>query len=346
MRDHVLLQAIARVNRPFEDDSRKKPSGFVLDFIGLFDKLETALSFDSADVSGIVKDIEVLKQRFSEMLTTAKNSYLNLVKGQSRDKVVEALLEAFRDEDKRETFYEFFDELSLIYEMVSPDAFLRPYIDDYETLARMYNILKEAYDPKIIVDREFTRKTAQLVRENTKSGQIQSSLEIYEINENTLRKLQESNASDTEKVFNLLVSIKKMVESEVTTSPYLHSIGEKAELISTLYKQRQIDTKDALEKAKSLIEERNKARKEQAESNLPKELFSAYWIMKNDGVPEPEEKASNMKPIFEKYPYWATSEEQERELKQGINQIFIRAKIAVKKSVELTNKILAIIKSA
>jgi type I restriction enzyme, R subunit len=346
MRDHVLLQAIARVNRPFEDDSRKKPSGFVLDFIGLFDKLETALSFDSADVSGIVKDIEVLKQRFAEMLTSAKNSYLCLIKGQSRDKAVEALLEVFRDEDKRETFYEFFDELSLIYEMVSPDAFLRPYISDYDTLSRMYNILKEAYDPNITTDREFTRKTAQLVRDNTKCGQIQSSLEIYEINENTLKKLQENNASDTEKVFNLLVSIQKMVESEATTSPFLHSIGEKAELISTLYKQRQIDTKDALEKAKAAIEEANKAKKEQAESNMPRELFSAYWIMKSDGVSEPEEKAANMKQIFEKYPYWATSEEQERELKQGMNRIFIKTKIGVKKSVELTNKILAILKSA
>lgn len=312
----------------------------------MFDKLETALAFDSADVGDIVKDIEVLKQRFAEMLTTAKTSYLTLIKGKSRDKAVEALLEAFRDEDKRETFYEFFDELSLIYEMLSPDAFLRQYIDDYDTLARMYNILKEAYDPGIPTDREFTRKTAQLVRDNTKCGQIQSSLEIYEINENTLKKLQENNASDTEKVFNLLVSIKRMVETEATTSPYLHSIGEKAELISTLYKQRQIDTKDALERAKSAIDEANKARKEQAESNLPKELFSAYWLMKTDGVSEPEEKAANMKPIFEKYPYWATSEEQERELKQGINQIFIKAKMAVKKSVELTNKILAILKSA
>ena len=346
MRDHVLLQAIARVNRPFEDDSRKKPSGFVLDFIGLFDKLETALSFDSADVSGIVKDIEVLKQRFQEMLTTAKTSYLSLIKGQSRDKAVEALLEAFKDEDKRETLYEFFDELSLIYEMVSPDAFLRPFINDYDTLARMYNILKEAYDPQITVDREFTRKTAQLVRDNTKSGQIQSSLEIYEINEGTLRKLQESNATDTEKVFNLIVSIKKMVENEAATSPYLRSIGEKVELISTLFKQRQIDTKDALARIKLEIEEANKAKKTQAESNLPKELFSAYWIMKTDAIPEPEEKATSMKPIFEKYPYWATSQEQERELKQGINQIFIKAKIAVKKSVELTNKILAILKSA
>ena len=346
MRDHVLLQAIARVNRPYEDDSRKKPSGFVLDFIGLFDKLETALAFDSADVTGIVKDIEVLKQRFSEMIATAKNSYLNLIKGQSREKAVEALLEAFRDEDKRETFYEFFDELSLIYEMLSPDAFLRPYIGDYDTLARMYSILKEAYEPNITTDREFTRKTAQLVRDYTKSGQIQSSLEIYEINEGTLKKLQESNKSDTEKVFNLIVSLKKMVEKEATASPYLRSIGEKAELISTLYKQRQIDTKEALARIKLEIEEANKAKKTQAESNLPKELFSAYWIMKTEGLPEPEEKATCMKPIFEKYPYWATSEQQERELKQEVNQIFIKSKIAVKQSVELTKKILAILKSA
>ena len=35
MRDHVLLQAIARVNRPYEDDEgRRKPAGFVMDFVG------------------------------------------------------------------------------------------------------------------------------------------------------------------------------------------------------------------------------------------------------------------------------------------------------------------------
>ncbi len=34
MRDHVLLQAIARINRPYEDEEgRNKPCGFVLDFV-------------------------------------------------------------------------------------------------------------------------------------------------------------------------------------------------------------------------------------------------------------------------------------------------------------------------
>jgi len=44
MRDHTLLQAIARVNRPYEDAAEvQKPHGFVLDFVGIFDKLEKAL---------------------------------------------------------------------------------------------------------------------------------------------------------------------------------------------------------------------------------------------------------------------------------------------------------------
>ena len=48
MRDHVLLQAIARVNRPYEDeDGLVKPAGFVLDFVGIFENVEksTCLRF-------------------------------------------------------------------------------------------------------------------------------------------------------------------------------------------------------------------------------------------------------------------------------------------------------------
>lgn len=59
MRDHTLLQAIARVNRPYENESQEmvKPHGFVLDFVGIFDKLEKALSFDSDEVNAVIKDL-------------------------------------------------------------------------------------------------------------------------------------------------------------------------------------------------------------------------------------------------------------------------------------------------
>ena len=42
-----------------------KPAGFVLDFVGIFEKLEKALAFDSQDVQRqVVTDLELLKERF------------------------------------------------------------------------------------------------------------------------------------------------------------------------------------------------------------------------------------------------------------------------------------------
>ncbi|MDP2797311.1 MAG: HsdR family type I site-specific deoxyribonuclease, partial [Methanoregula sp.] len=59
MRDHVLLQAIARVNRPYEDEhGHRKPAGFVLDIVGIFNNLKKALAFDSSDIEGIVNDLD------------------------------------------------------------------------------------------------------------------------------------------------------------------------------------------------------------------------------------------------------------------------------------------------
>lgn len=163
MRDHVLLQTIARVNRPYEDkEGRRKPSGFIFDFVGIFDKLEKALAFDSTDIEGVVQDLNVLKDTFAEKMEFAKQNYLPLIKDKSSDKSVETLLEYFLDEEKRQEFYQFFKELSGIYEILSPDEFLRPYLQDYETLTRMYQIVRECYEPKTSVDKELTKKNCKV----------------------------------------------------------------------------------------------------------------------------------------------------------------------------------------
>jgi type I restriction enzyme R subunit len=72
MRDHTLLQAIARVNRPYENEQQelRKPHGFVLDFIGIFDNLEKALAFDSDEINAVVKDLALLKHLFANKMDT------------------------------------------------------------------------------------------------------------------------------------------------------------------------------------------------------------------------------------------------------------------------------------
>ncbi len=326
MRDHVLLQAIARVNRPYEDETgRKKPSGFVLDFVGIFDHLEKALAFDSEDIEGVVQDIELLKTRFKELIEQARKDYLQLVQNKGQDKAVEAVFETFIDEDQRHEFYRFFREVSDIYDILSPDAFLRPYIEEMETLARMFRILREAYEPGISVDRDFSRKTAKLVQEHTTSGAIKSTLEIYEIDSDTLRKIEASRASDTEKVFNLLKSIQRTLRDHLGNELYLVSIGEKAELIAQLFKERQKSTQETLEELKRLIEEINAARKEYRQKNMSAEVFSLFWLLKKTGVKKAEAQANKMKTVFEKHPHWQRSEAHEREVKQKLYSILLRA---------------------
>jgi type I restriction enzyme R subunit len=62
MRDHTLLQAIARVNRPYENEQEEmvKPHGFVLDFVGIFNKLEKALALQKLkqDPDEIIVDLK------------------------------------------------------------------------------------------------------------------------------------------------------------------------------------------------------------------------------------------------------------------------------------------------
>ena len=65
MRDHVLLQAMARVNRPYEDgEGVQKRVGLVVDFVGVLRELKKALQFDSSDVSGVIEDLDLLLADF------------------------------------------------------------------------------------------------------------------------------------------------------------------------------------------------------------------------------------------------------------------------------------------
>lgn len=85
LREHTLLQAIARVNRIHE----KKEFGYIIDYASILGELDTALTmysalegFDESDLDGTLKsvneEIEKLPQRYSELwdiFKEVKNSY-------------------------------------------------------------------------------------------------------------------------------------------------------------------------------------------------------------------------------------------------------------------------------
>lgn len=124
-------------------------------------------------------------------------------------------------------------EIEEEFDIIAPDKFLVQFHKDYDKLTRMYKILKESYEPGIKVDREFSRKTAELVREHTKGGDILVAKRTYKINEHTLQKIAESTVSEIEKVFNLVASSIIEIRLRLMHTPYLIPIGERAENVTS-----------------------------------------------------------------------------------------------------------------
>ena len=348
MRDHVLLQAIARVNRPYEDEEgRRKTNGLIVDFVGVFDNLERALAFDSQDVEGVVEGLDVLKERFAALMQHGRRDFLRLVSGKSEDKAAEAVLERFRDKEHREEFYAYFRELEEVYEILSPDSFLRPFLEDYQELVAMYRLLRSAYEPHIPVDKSFLRKTAEIVQKHTVTSKVKEPEATYEIGEGTLLALLKQEKPDTVKVFNLLKEIHNLVEAKGKEKPYLISIGERAEAIRRAFEERQINSHQALQELSRLVYDLKRAREQHQKSDLSPEAFAvAWWLRVQKGLDAgvAEHLAASVEPAFKKFPHWAVIEAHERELRKKIYRELIAA--GVKDVVAWTDEMLTLLRRA
>ena len=168
MRDHTLLQAIARVNRPYENEAAGDGQAARLR-ARLRRHLRQAgegagvrQRRDQRDRQGPRAAEGALQDQDGEQGA----GYLELVDAGFNDKDVDNLIEHFRDKDRRKEFFKEYKEIEMLYEIISPDAFLRPYIDDYTSLSSIYAVVRKAYAKTVYVDRAFQRKTNELVQKH------------------------------------------------------------------------------------------------------------------------------------------------------------------------------------
>ncbi len=315
MRDHVLLQAIARVNRPYEDeDGLVKPFGFVLDFVGIFEKLEKALAFDSDVVASVIENVDVLKKLFETMMQKQAPDYLLYAHGWD-DKAKERAITHFEDKPRREAFFKFFKELQSLYDILSPDAFLHPFIGDYQALAQLYALIRNAYSDRVYVDKELTQKTKQLLREQTQSGAIEPPGAIYEIGVKELRLLKERDSDDTIKILNLRKVLVAAVEHGGAAKPFLLSIGERAESLAQAYEDRQLTTQDALAEFERLAQQVIESDAERQQFGMDENTYAIYTVLKSVAGGATKEQAEALNAQFLRYPDFTWNEQQKSQLR-------------------------------
>lgn len=168
MRDHVLLQSIARVNRPYVDrNGIQKRIGLVLDFVGVLRELKKALAFDSSDVNGVIEDLDVLLQDFLKRIAQAKQDYLEVDASGALDERLEKLVYGrFLTPEARKAFFEGYKEIEALWEILSPSPELRDHIMTYRQLSLLYAAVRNAYAEKVGFVADLAYKTRRLIEES------------------------------------------------------------------------------------------------------------------------------------------------------------------------------------
>src|SRR4029077_14504687 len=158
------------------------------------------------------------------------------------DKSVEAVIERFTDKDEREKFLKLFREVETLYEILSPDPFLRDFIERYGQLAMLYAIVGAAFNVKGLPIRDLMNKTEELVRRNVTAEGLSQILPMYKIDEDTLQALKKDGGSDSAKIVNLARSLATTDKNTEDDQPHLIPIGDRAEEILHLFEDRQLGT--------------------------------------------------------------------------------------------------------
>ncbi len=122
LKEHTLMQAIARVNRTYPG----KDVGYVVDYHGLSDYLTEALEmFSSEDVQGTYHTLKDEIPRLKAAHTRVANVF-SALKGDDIDDYVLFL----KDEDVRQQFDLAFKRFAKQMDVVLPDVAAKPFVGD------------------------------------------------------------------------------------------------------------------------------------------------------------------------------------------------------------------------
>jgi type I restriction enzyme R subunit len=192
IKNHTLLQAIARVNRPYTE---LKLVGRVVDYYGLFDKLEDALNFDKNELGEVAFPLTRLREAFKLLIADVMTIFEAFPKTGDRVNIVNRILPWFNlNEPQRDRFEHGYRSLSQLWETLHPDAFLVEYELNYLWLSRIWIYYVNSFYPKaqgFETDPADGAKTRELIRQHVDVEQLKRDLPTYVLDADYLTKIKD-----------------------------------------------------------------------------------------------------------------------------------------------------------
>jgi type I restriction enzyme R subunit len=189
MRDHTLLQAIARVNRPYRE---LKQAGLILDYYGVFENLNEALNFDKNELGEVAFPTARLLAMFEDEFRELIELFAGIPRDGRHSTLMQALVLLNDEDDRRERFEILQRNVRILYETVQPEEALRDYIADYTWLMKLYMLYRKKFYPKehFEISPEDGAKTRALIREYVDVKELEDEFPSYTLDANYLTRIQ------------------------------------------------------------------------------------------------------------------------------------------------------------
>lgn len=260
LKEHNLLQAIARVNRLFEG----KDYGYIVDYRGLLGNLDEALTnyaslqgFDENDIAGAVidvkKEIEKVKTYYTHLET--------LFKEVSFKEDMESYEVFLADEDKREDFKEYLSEFAKAFKLALTsdkleEVLTEDEIKNFKKKIKFYNDLRKAIQVRYHEKIDFGKYEAQMQK------LLDTFISANEVNELTklvnifdaefdeeVNRIEGKNA----KADTILSAVSSIVREKRESNPAFYgSLAKKIQEIIDEYRAKRLTEEEKYEKAQKL----------------------------------------------------------------------------------------------
>ena len=250
LRDHTLLQAICRTNRPYGE---QKTHGLIVDYLGIFDDVAQALKFDEAGVQKAVSNIAELVS----VLPGALQKCLAYFAGVDRDVLgYEGLIaaqECLPNNDMRDAFASEFSVLARIWEALSPDPVLTQYEKDYRWLAQVYESLKPSSGTGRLLWHRLGAKTVELIHENVRVDSVRDDLDTLVLDAELLEAVL-GNPDPDKKAKEISVKLAGRLRKH-SGNPKFKALGERLEDLKNRHQQGLLLSIDFLKELLALAKD-------------------------------------------------------------------------------------------
>jgi len=270
LKEHRLLQAIARTNRPHP----KKEFGLVVDYIGVADYLEEALMIFEADFYKearlFIRRLEESEKEFEKLIKELKEMIPEIKSVEDVDKVVEHLIL----NDKEKEFLDKMRKLRRLYELISPSEVTFRHVEDYSLLTSVEIALRRYRRRSLRLEEieRMARKTYELIQKTIGVDKIEKIGET-EISEE-LEKLEKSK--DPIHAIRVISEISEKVYGK--KGDFYVSIRKEVEKIYRELKMKKVVTKDVIKRLKEL--KRRIESREREKERIGK-IYPIFEVLKN-----------------------------------------------------------------